>query len=109
MLLATLWHEETDIHGFRFYKKLEPEDVGDGFEQPDQYEAWLDTNESRYRPRWDRHAEDLLEIARRARSAIQETQSAAALVPAVLETMDTFWDFESFELRGLTSGIRFWF
>ena len=101
MLLASLWREEIDIHGFRYYKQLKPAEVEDGgFEQPHQYEAWLDANESRYRPRWDRHAEELLGIARRAKSAIQETQSAAALVSAVLETMDAHWDFMSFGWSG---------
>ncbi len=56
-----------------YYKQLEPAEVEDGgFEQPHQYEAWLDANESSYRPRWDRHAEELLEITQRAKSAIQE-------------------------------------
>ena len=51
MLLASLWREEIDVHGYRFYKKLEPEEIGDGFEQPPLYEAWLDVNESSDRGR----------------------------------------------------------
>ncbi len=100
IVLGLFCTEERDFHGYRYWLADRPPMFSDYFDDPSEYEAWLDRNEPSYRERWDRYPDELAEISRTAATAIQETASAAELIPTMLRIRDQDQDLNSFAWSG---------
>jgi pyruvate,water dikinase len=100
IVLTMYCKEIRDFHGYR-YSLAEPIPLfSDYFDDPSGYEKWLEDNEPGYRRRWDRHREELAQIATTARSGVENTSNAAQLIPVLLQVRDQLWDLNSFAWSG---------
>ena len=89
--------EERDLNGFRFSSNDGPfQSYQDYFDNPGEYEGWLEANERRYRERWDQRRQEIRGIVDYASSALQDTSNASDLIPSVLSVRDSLWDLISF-------------
>ncbi|MCZ6817739.1 MAG: hypothetical protein O7F76_13710, partial [Planctomycetota bacterium] len=79
IVLTGIWKTELTVNGYRFCEPGAGPTFQDYFEDPGQYEPWLEKNEPRYRPRWDGHAKELRRLADLTREGMAETTGAAEL------------------------------
>ena len=100
IILTSLCKHELDVNGYRYCESGDQPNFQDFFQGPGEYEAWLETNEQRYRQRWDNRMAELCDLRDDAMQGIDETRSAAELIPVLLDVMDRLWDLNSFGWSG---------
>ena len=100
VVLGVFCTEERNFHGYRYWRAGRPPMFADYFDNPSEYEAWLDQNAAGYQERWDRYPAELADISRTALTAIQDTTSAAELIPTMLRIRDQDQDLNSFAWSG---------
>ena len=100
IIFNSICRHELDVNGYRYWESEDQPKFQDFFRGPDEYEAWIERNEPRYRHRWDTRKAELHEIRDAATQGIGETATASGLIPALLDVMDRLWDLNSFGWSG---------
>lgn len=100
IILTSLCQHELDVNGYRYCESGDQPNFQDFFQGPGEYEVWIETNERRYRQRWDNRIVELRDLRDNAMQGIDETRTAAELIPVLLDVMDRLWDLNSFGWSG---------